>query len=146
MKNNLFKTKNYIVITIGLLVFSLGILFIAKQPSSDLNAILESSTVFSDLKTGTEVGRWQQDKGTTLGMPTRAELKIEYEPNNTDTKEEVFGEIETILKKNKWEREKANIPQSVYYTLPLAHISIIAKVRIQTDRNIVDVNLVAVPR
>lgn len=136
-KLSIFEGYNVLVLVVLILLGG------CATRSSELNA-LEASASIIQLTTGREVSRWHQDKGVALGKPIRAEVRIEYEPANNYTKEDVYNEIVTILEKNNWDRERQNIAQSVYYTLPQDGFSIVAKVRFDSESNIVSIDWVTI--
>ena len=144
MKPRLDIYESYIALAFGVLIFFSG----CNTRSDELNAMLESSASTIQLTTGREVSRWHQDKRVTLGKPIRAKVRIEYEPANNYTKEDVYNEIATILYENNWEREEQSIAQSGYSraALPQDGFSIVAEVRIQSKSNIVSIDLVTIPR
>lgn len=116
--------------------------------STELNAMLENPVLATQLTTGREVSRTQRDKGETLGKPIPAQVILEYEPVNNNTKEDVFNEIATIFDRNNWEREKQSIVQTGYFraTLPRDSYSIVADVLIHSERNTVRLQLGTIPR
>ncbi|VAW35517.1 hypothetical protein MNBD_CHLOROFLEXI01-2376 [hydrothermal vent metagenome] len=145
MKHKLYIYKSYIALAIGVLIFLGG----CEIKSPELTAMLESSASTTQLTTGREVSRRYQDSAKPLlGKPDRPEVRIEYEPINNYTKEDVYDEIVASLDENNWATEEVYIIRSGYYraSLPQDGFSILATVNIQSDRNIVSVRLRTVPR
>ena len=91
--NKLYTYKRYIAIAFGVL------LFLSGCQSAELEA-LGNSVSLIQLQTGREVSRWHQDKDVVFGKPIYAKVRIEYEPINYYTKEDVYDEIVAILIKN----------------------------------------------
>jgi hypothetical protein len=145
MKYQLNIYINYIALAFVVLIFFSG----CNTRSDELNAMLESSVATTQLTTGNEVSRRYQDRETKplLGKPKQPEFRIEYEPINNYTKEDVYNELVRILEKNNWEREELSITQSGYYraTLPQDYFTIVAEVLIHSKSNIVSIQLVTVP-
>lgn len=135
-------TKHRFKIYISYLALVFGILFLLSgcdTKSPELEA-LETSVSVLTLKTGGEVSRAYQDKGVTLGKPVYAQVRIEYEPLNHYTKDDVYDEIVAILEKNSWERDEWNIvPDYFSGSLQQGHFTIYATVLIQSDKNSVTV-------
>ena len=140
MKHKFYIHKIYIVLAFGVL------LLLSGCQSAELKA-MENSTSIIELTTGSEVSRWRQDKGVTLGKPDYPEVRIEYEPVNNYTLEDIYDEIVAILERNNWEREELSIDRSGFYraSLPQDSFSIQATVSIQLDRNIVSIRLRTIP-
>ncbi|MDP9312965.1 MAG: hypothetical protein M3R24_19115 [Chloroflexota bacterium] len=135
-------------IIIGLAFVIIILLSGCNTRSNELNAILKSSVATTQLTTGREVSRSQQDKSTTLGKPVYAKLILEYEPVNNNTKEDVFNEIVAILEKDNWEREELSRPIPGFFkaTLPQDNFSLVADVSIDAQRNTVIIRLETIPR
>jgi hypothetical protein len=146
MKRKLYTHISYMTLAFGILLFLSG----CNAKSTELKAMLESSVATTQLTTGSEVSRQYQDRQTKplLGKPKQPEVRIEYEPINNYTKEDVYDEIVGILEKNDWEREELSIAQPGYYkaSLPQDDFTIVAEVLIHSKSNIVSINLGTIPR
>jgi len=93
---------------------------------------------------GREVSRSLEDKDTVLGKPVYAKIRIQYEPINQYTKEDVFDEIVAILKKNSWEMNAENIvPDAFSASLQQGSLKILTTVLIDPDENLVTVSMQA---
>lgn len=139
MKYQLNIYKHYIA-----LVFCILILFSGCNPRSDeLNTLLENPVSTTQFTTGHEVSRWHEDKGVTLGMPVQAKVRIEYVPVNNYTQEDLYNEMIDALDKNNWEKEEQSIVQTGYFraTLPQNGFSLVAEVLIDSQSNIVSIQL-----
>lgn len=79
-----------------------ALLFLSGCKSAELKALEDSASVIQ-LTTGQEVRRWARDKDWGFSGPIYPKVTIVYEPLNNYTKEEVYDEIITVLKKNNWE-------------------------------------------
>jgi hypothetical protein len=146
------KRKFYI--SIGFLTaLTLAILLLVsgrKAESVELRAILESSAAAAQLTTAIEVDRHYQDRETKplLGKPKQPEVRVDYEPISSYTKEDVYNEIIGFLDKKNWKREELSIPQQGYYkaSFPQDHFTIVAEVQIHSQENIVSIYLTTAPR
>ena len=138
--NNLTINKSYIALAFGVLLFLSG----CDIKSAELNA-MESAVSIIELQSGREVSRRYQDREPKplLGKPKEPEFRIEYEPINHFTQEDVYDEIAAILEKNNWEREELSIAQSGYFkaSLPQGDLTIVAEVLIHSMSNIVSIHL-----
>ena len=147
MKHKLYIYISCIVLTFGILLFLSGC---KKTESTELKAMLESSAATAQLTTGSEVYRQIQDREIKplLGKPKQPEVRIEYEPINNYTKEDVYDEIVGILEKNNWEMKELSIAQPGYYnaSLPQDGFTILAEVLIHSQSNIVSIDLTTIPR
>ncbi len=144
MKHQINIYKFVIALAFGILIFLSG----CNTRSDELNAILKSSVATTQLTTGREVSRRQQDRGSTLGKPVYPELMLEYEPINNHTKQEVFAEIIANLERDNWKREESSVPQPDFLraTLPQGNFSLVAAAYIDPERNTVRVRLTTTPR
>ncbi len=135
-------------IIIGLAFAGIILLSGCNSRSDELNAILKSSVATTQLTTGREVSRRQQDRGSTLGKPFYPELMLEYEPINNHTKQEVFAEIIANLERDNWKREESSVHQPDFFraTLPQGNFSLDAAAYIDPERNTVRVRLTTTPR
>lgn len=108
---------------------------------------LENLVSVIQLTTGREVSRSLQDKDVALGKPVLAEIYIEYEPINNYTKKEVYDEIVAILKKNNWKGDEWNIvPDYFSASLKEENVTILAKVRLHSDENLVSIRMTNLDR
>lgn len=130
-----------IAVTLGILLFLSG----CEMRSAELKT-LESSVSTIQSTTGHEVSRWYQDKEAGFTGPIYAEIRIEYEPINDYTKEELYDELVNILKKNNWEGEECIACSSASFSASLQQddypIPINARVRIHSDENLVSIRMV----
>jgi hypothetical protein len=126
----------------GLLTVILLMFLLSKCKSNELRAIEYAASTLQ-ITTGQEVDRWTHDKGTALGKPVYPEIFITYEPINNYTKEEVYEEIVTILKKNNWVGRQP-ITGSDYFraTLQQGSFEISTKVVVGRIKNIVTISIV----
>ncbi len=96
--------------------------------------------------TGHEVSRSLQDKGTGFTGPRYAEIYIEFEPNNDDSKEGVYNEIVNILKENNWEGSACDGCRTASFSASLQQdnypIEITARVRVHADKDLVSIRMV----
>ena len=134
--------KRYILIfAIGLLLFLDG----CERKSAQLQA-LESLVSTIQPSTAHEISRWYADKGSGFTGPTYAEMRIEFEPTNHSTKEDVFNELVAILKNNDWEGEACSACSTASFSASLKQadypIPIDARVRVHSDENLVTVRMV----
>jgi hypothetical protein len=138
------KNRGKLYVFIIVFLFSVGG---CKAESVELRAMSDASVVTAHLVTGTEISRRAQDRETKplLGKPKQPELRIEYEPTNNHTKEDVFVEIVEIFKKDGW---VSNTERSGYFTASLLqeYFTIMAKVLVHSKYNIVSVTFVTIPR
>jgi len=138
------KNRNKLYVLLFILLFFLGG---CKAESAELRTMSGTSAATTQLTKGKEISRWSQDKeiDPLIGKPKQPELRIEYEPINNYTKEDVFDEIVEILKKDGW---VSNTERSGYFTasLPQEHFTIMAEVLVHSKYNIVSVNFVTVSR
>lgn len=138
------KNRSILYVLVLLFLFSVGG---CKAESAELRAMSDASVATEHLITGTEISRRAQDQETKplLGKPKQPELRIEYEPINNYTKEDVFDEVVGILKKDGW---VSNTERSGYFTASLAqeYFTIMAEVLVHSKYNIVSVTFVTIPR
>jgi hypothetical protein len=138
------KNRDKLYVLIFIFLFSVGG---CKAESVELRAMSDASVATAHLITGTEISRRSQDRETNplIGKPKQPEVRIEYEPVNNYTKEDVFDEIVEILKKDGW---VSNTERSGYFTasLPQEYFTIMAEVLVHSKYNIVSVTFVTIPR
>ena len=134
--------KLYIIV---LLAFSL-LLFLSgcKMKSVQLQE-LENLASYIRLTMGREVSRWSHDKEAGLTGPIYARIRIEYEPINNYTKEEVYNEIVDILKKNDWKGQACIGCSTPSFSASLRQddypIPINARVRVHSGENLVSISI-----
>ena len=134
------NNKLYIfALACGLLFFLSG----CEIKSAQLKA-LENSVSIIQPTTGREVSRSIRDKEAGLTRTIPAQIRIEYEPINNHTKEDLYDEIAAILEKNNWERRESNKGRSDFYSasLPQGRSKIIATVLIRSNENLVSVEMI----
>lgn len=135
----------FILFVFGILIFLSG----RKAASTELKAMSDSVAATAQLTTGQEVGREYQERVTKplLGKPKQPQVRIEYQPINSYTKEDVYKEIIKVLEANDWERIELSTPQSGYYkaSMPGAGFLILAEVLIHSMTNTVSITLTTVP-
>lgn len=137
MKHKLYIYISYIILALGILFFFSGC------KSAELKT-LESTVSTLQPQMGREVSRSLEDKDTVLGKPVYAKIRIQYEPINQYTKEDVFDEIVAILKKNSWEMNAENIvPDAFSASLQQGSLKILTTVLIDPDENLVTVSMQA---
>jgi hypothetical protein len=119
-------------------------LMIYKTKSAQLQE-LESLTSIIQLNTGREVSQWYQDTEAGFTGPIYAKARIEYEPIDNYTKEEVYNEIVSILIENGWEGEECNGCSSASFGASLQQddypIPINATVLIRSDERLVSITM-----
>lgn len=115
------------------------LLFLLSGCKSAQLQALENSASVVQLTTGREVSRTPRDKDWGFSGPIYPEIVILYEPTNTHTKEDVFDETVTILKKNGWQGNAmdAIVPGSFSGSLDQGQYKISGNVNIDPVRNLV---------
>ena len=135
------NNKLYIfALACGLLFFLSG----CEIKSAQLKA-LENSVSIIQPTTGREVDRYTRNAQAGFTGPIYAQIRIDYEPINNHTKEDLYEEIVAILEKNNWEGKEcdgcrttafiASLPRDDYPT------SIHATVLIRPDENLVSISM-----
>lgn len=123
--------KLYLALTLGFL------LFLSSCKSAQLQTIEDSTSVLQ-ITTGREVNRWANDRDWGFSGTIYPEVLIEYEPVNTHTKQEVYDEILTTLKKNHWQGSEPNKSHDYFEaSLQQSGFEILAKVAIDHYSNTV---------
>ena len=124
-----------IIVIIGAYVF---------KTSAQLQELKSLSSVIQ-LTTGREVSRWSQDKAKGLTGPIYAKIRIEFEPINNYTKEEVYAEIVDILKNNNWKGEICVGCSTPSFSASLQKedypIPIRSRIRVHSDENLVSISM-----
>ena len=131
--------KRYIfALACGLLLFLSG----CEIKSAQLKT-LENSVSIIQPTTGREVDRYTRNAQAGFTGPIYAQIRIEYEPINDYTKEDLYDEIVAILEKNSWERNEWNIGRSDFFRASLEQggFALSAIVLIRSDKNLVTIRI-----
>lgn len=132
-----------VVLIIVLIIVAIGYFVFLKK--SDQLQELENLSSVVQLKTGHEINRWLKDKEYGFTGPVYAEIRVEYEPINDYTKEDVYYEIVDILKNNGWQGDSCKGCVLPSYMISLEQksypIPITGTVMVHSDENIISISM-----
>jgi hypothetical protein len=121
----------------------LVILFFLSGCKSLRVGALENAASVIQIKTGHEIRRFTTNEGSALGKPVYATVFIVYEPIGNYATKDVYREIVTILKQNKWEGVEPLKDRDYFKaTLQQDGFEISASVATDEEKNIVTVKLI----
>ena len=143
-KLNIYKISFAAVLGVVLVLGVFLFLSWRETKSAQLQE-LESLASIIQLNTGRELSRSYQDTEAGFTGPIYAELRINYEPIDNYTKEEVYNEIVFILIENGWEGEECDGCSSASFSASLQRddypIPINAIVLVPSDEFIVSIRM-----
>ena len=140
MKQQKMKIGFIFVSTVTLFL----VILFTLTSSSQLKA-LENLISTIQPTTGHEVNRHIQDTEAGFTGPIYAEIRIDYEPNNNHTMEDLYDEIVKLLERNNWEGKECDGCLSAFFKAYLQQddypIPIRAGVYIHADENFVRIRM-----
>ena len=142
--NHFRRTNNRLFI----FAFALILLFFISGCGILKSAQLrELETLISVIQpaSGREVSRFVRDTEAGFTGPIYARIRIEFEPIDDYTKNDVYDEIVEILEKNNWEGETCDACTTDYFSASLHQenypIPIRASVLVRADENLVSLKV-----